>query len=54
MQITEEMVSAAMKKAVEVGLIPRYANGEDEYLRYWEGIHKILESALEALSEANE
>lgn len=45
---TEEMVTAAMKKAVELKLIPRYCIGEDEYLKHWQNIEAVLQAALNA------
>jgi hypothetical protein len=45
MEVTEEMLSIAVKKAVEIGLIPKYAGTED-YIKYWEMIKKVLEVAL--------
>lgn len=45
---TEEMVTAAMKKAVELQLIPRYCIGEDEYLKHWQNIEAVLRAALNA------
>ena len=45
---TEEMVVAAMKKAVELKLIPAYCIGEDAYLKHWQDIEAILQAALNA------
>ena len=45
---TEEMVGAAMKKAVELKLIPAYCIGEDAYLKHWRDIEAILQAALNA------
>ena len=38
MECTEEMLIAAVKKAVEIGLLPKYAAGEETYLKNWNGI----------------
>ena len=46
--MTEEMVVAAMKKAVECELIPRYCIGEDAYLKNWESIQAVIQAALDA------
>lgn len=47
MECTEAMLSAAVKKAVEVGLIPKYAIGEETYLKNWGNVKAVLEAALE-------
>ena len=49
MNVTEEMLEAAMKKAVEAGLLPRHACRDDlavnqELVRY------ILQAALDTVS----
>jgi hypothetical protein len=46
MQCTEEMLNAAVKKAVAVGLIPKYAAGEEVYLKNWDGVKAVVEAAL--------
>jgi hypothetical protein len=45
MEITYEMLHAAVKKAVELKIIPKNASLED-YLRYWNAIEQILRVAL--------
>ena len=47
MECTEEMLIAAVKKAVEIGLLPKYAAGEETYLKNWNGIRAIVEAALD-------
>ncbi len=37
-------LTRAMKKAVELGVFPKVA-GQDEYLRHWANLEKILEAA---------
>ena len=44
----QELLELAMKKAVEVGLIPEYADGET-YLHNWEGMHQVLVVVLERI-----
>ncbi|VWC89582.1 hypothetical protein BLA17378_04473 [Burkholderia aenigmatica] len=48
MECTEEMLIAAVKKAVEVGLLPKYAAGEETYLKSWNSIRAIVEAAIKA------
>lgn len=45
--VTEEMLDAAMKKAVEAGLLPRHACRE-EASDYQELIRYVVQAALEA------
>ena len=45
MKITQEMLNAAMKKAVALEIIPKHSD-ETTYLKYWEGMKKVLESAV--------
>ena len=45
--ITDEMLDAAVKKAVEAGLLPRHAGRQDNQ-GYQELIRYVLEAALEA------
>jgi len=52
MKITDEMLHAAVKKAVENGTIPKISNMET-YVKYWDNIKEILETALEG-GKANE
>jgi hypothetical protein len=47
MECTENMLAAAMAKAVQVGLLPKQAPSE-EYLKNWSNMKAILEAALEA------
>lgn len=51
MEVTDEMLQIAMKKAVEVGLVPKFAIGEETYLKNWSGVKAILEAALAAIPE---
>lgn len=46
MQVTEEMLAAAMKKAVESGLLPKHADSET-YLKKWDGMKQCLQAALD-------
>jgi len=45
MECTENMLAAAMAKAVQVGLLPKQAPG-DEYLKKWSSMKAVLEAAL--------
>lgn len=45
--ITHEMLHAAVKEAVKLGVIPKYGD-EDSYLKNWQNIEKILTASLEA------
>lgn len=46
MKITDEMLHSAIKKAVELGLIPKYSNMND-YIKYWDIIKQVLQAALD-------
>jgi hypothetical protein len=53
MNVTEEMLDVAMKKAVEAGLLPRHACREDLSVNQ-ELIRHVLQAALDTLaSEAS-
>ncbi|MDK0999541.1 hypothetical protein ACO2TQ_35045 [Burkholderia sp. OKR4-1] len=45
--VTDKMLQAAMKKAVEVGLLSRQVD-TDTYLRNWEGMKAVLQASLDA------
>ena len=42
-----EMLSVAMKKAVETGVLPKHVD-EDTYLKNWSGMKHVLQAALDA------
>ena len=44
---SEEMLIAAMKKAVEVGIVAKWAD-EETYLKNWGGMKEILKAAMAA------
>ncbi len=46
MKVTEEMLTAAMRKAVELGLFPKHAAVET-YLKHWDGMRECLKAAIE-------
>lgn len=48
MEVTPEMVHAAIKEAVANGLLPKSAQGESEYLRMHDQIEAVLKAALAA------
>lgn len=43
--VDSEMLTRAMKKAVEVGLIPKLAD-EETYLKNWNGMMEVLHAAV--------
>ncbi|MBN3777001.1 hypothetical protein G3O06_05380 [Burkholderia sp. Ac-20345] len=45
--VTEAMFAAALKKAVEVGLLPKQADAET-YLKNCEAVKAVLQAALAA------
>ena len=47
MEITQTMLEAAVKKAVEVGLLPRMGDMES-YVANWEAVQSIVQAALDA------
>jgi len=49
--ITDEMLDAAMKKAVEAGLLPRYACRDNGH-GYAELIRYVIQAALDAREDA--
>lgn len=49
--VTEEMLEAAVRKAVEAGLLPRHACRDDAY-GYQELIRFVLQAALDARSQS--
>ena len=51
MEITNEMLAIAVKKAVELGLFPKHSD-ERGYLKYWDGMRQVL--AVSPKQPANE
>lgn len=47
MKVTDEMLAAAMKTAVAVGLVAKHVE-PDEYLKIWNGMKQSIQSALDA------
>jgi len=45
LRVDEEMLTRAMDKAVELGLIAEWAD-EETYLRNWAGMKEVLQAAL--------
>ncbi|WP_181159284.1 hypothetical protein [Burkholderia contaminans] len=45
--VTDKMLQAAMKMAVEVGIVPKQVD-TDTYLMNWEGIKAVLQASLDA------
>ncbi len=50
MEVTKEMLDAAIKKADELKLFPPSIN-EKDYIRYWDRMKKILEAAINESKE---
>jgi hypothetical protein len=48
MECTHEMLTAAVKAAVNTGLLPRYAIGEESYLKNWAAVSGIMQAGLDA------
>jgi hypothetical protein len=48
MDVTQEMVHAAVKEAVAQGLLPNFAQGEEDYLKMHNQMQAILKAALAA------
>lgn len=46
MKVTQEMLYKAIKKAVELGILPKHSSQED-YLKIYDSMRKILETALD-------
>jgi len=46
-EVTEAMLAAAMKKAVELGIVPRHLDSES-YLKTWSAMKACLQAALDA------
>ena len=46
MEATQEMLEAAVKKAVEVGLLPRLSDTES-YVTNWKAIRAVVQAALD-------
>lgn len=47
--VTQQTLELAMKKAVEVGLLPKTAPAEI-YLKNWEGMHAVLEAVEQSFA----
>lgn len=46
MEVTEQMLAAAMKKAVESGMLAKHVD-EATYLKNWSGMKQALQAALD-------
>jgi hypothetical protein len=46
-KVTDAMLQAAMKKAVELSLFPAHAD-TDTYVKQWDGMKAILQASLDA------
>jgi hypothetical protein len=45
-KVTNEMLAAAMKKAVHTGLVPKYAN-EENYIKNYEAMEQCIIDAID-------
>jgi hypothetical protein len=54
MQVTDVMIAAALKKAVEAGWVQRHATLIDHYSNNWEIMRGLLQAALDAGEEKKE
>ena len=50
MKLTREMLNAAMKEAVKVGLFPKESD-MDTYLKCWEQMESVLKATLQESEE---
>ncbi len=50
MQITYEMLHAAIKKAVELGMIPKYVSLDDSENK-WQKMKEVLQAAINKSEE---
>lgn len=48
MNLTDEMLVAAMKEAIKQGLVPKHAADEEAYLKYWQAVEAVVRATLEA------
>jgi len=46
MIVTDDMLIAAMKQAVKLGIFPKFTD-EETYLQHWDSMRKVLEAAFE-------
>lgn len=51
MECTPEMLQAAMKKAVEVGLVPKFSFGDEELAKHWKAVEAVVKAALDAAKQ---
>jgi len=46
-QVTQEMLNAAMKEAVRLGIFPNKSS-MGNYVKHWEGMESVLKVAMKA------
>jgi len=46
-QVTQEMLNAAMKEAVRLGIFPKESS-MGNYVKHWEGMESVLKAAMKA------
>lgn len=51
MQVTDEMVTAAMKKAIEENLLPHYLGNREQFGGVWDVMKLVIEAAFNASKE---
>lgn len=49
MRVTQEMLEVAIKKAVEVGLLPVKFSSSESYQNAWDGMRIVLQSAIDCV-----
>lgn len=47
-EVTHEMLAAAMKKAVETGLVAKGAVDTETYMKNWDAMKASIQAALDA------
>ena len=53
MELTKEMLQAAVEKAVQIGLLPRHAE-QSQYIRHYSMIETIIKAALKVTEKPKE
>lgn len=48
MEVTDAMLAAAMKKAVELELLPKHLPSNEAYVKVWDAMKEVLQAAQAA------
>lgn len=51
MELTQEMLNLAMKKAVNLGIFPKHPVSEETYLKHWKQMEDVLIAALQGTQD---